>query len=54
METKDSRWNKVFENCKIRLDYERNEDILKEVKTTYIGQNMFKYKSNWVQHVDRI
>jgi hypothetical protein len=35
-------------------DYERNDDILKELKTEPVMGKIRKYKNSWIQHVNRM
>jgi hypothetical protein len=35
-------------------DYNRNDDMLKELKTEPVMGKILKYKNNWIQHVNRI
>lgn len=37
-----------------RADHKRHEDILTELKQNLYWPNIFKYKANWIQDVDRI
>jgi hypothetical protein len=36
------------------MECKRNEDILKELKTEPILGNILKYKTIWIQHVNRM
>jgi hypothetical protein len=36
------------------MNYKRNEDTLKELKTESTLNKFSKYKNSWIQHVDTI
>lgn len=36
------------------MDYKRNEDILKQIKLEGILDKISKYKTNFIQHADRM
>jgi hypothetical protein len=36
------------------MDYERNKDILKELKSESTLDKIFKYKTSWTQYAERM